>query len=167
MSDTNKFKRAALVLLIITGLVILWFFFQQGRGLYNIITLGFDLFGGEGALFGVYFAIAFVSVPMMLASLIIGFSLLHSIRRKESPFTKKNVTKLKAVAILLVAFELYLIISQIIIHRYFFIFAHSGYSYFMSVSLGGVVIVLGLVVYCIALVFEYGISLQNQVDETL
>ena len=30
-----------------------------------------------------------------------------------------------------------------------------------------IIIVLGLVVYCIALVFEYGISLQNQVDETL
>ena len=32
---------------------------------------------------------------------------------------------------------------------------------------GGLIIAVGLITYCIALVFHYGIALQNQVDETL
>jgi len=36
-------------------------------------------------------------------------------------------------------------------------------SYFPS----GVIVVVGIVVYCVALVFMYGISLQKQTDETL
>jgi len=53
----------------------------------------------------------------MLASLIIGFSLLNSIRKDETPFLRKNVTKLKVIAFLLVAFELYMLISQRIINN--------------------------------------------------
>ena len=32
---------------------------------------------------------------------------------------------------------------------------------------GGVILTAGLVIYCVALVFHYGISLQKQADETL
>jgi len=167
MLDTKKFRRTALVLLVIAGLVILWFSFQQVRGIYFTFILGSSLTDGTTFLPYSFVAISLASLPIMLASLIICFSLLHSIRKNETPFTRKNVIKLKVVAILLVVFELCVFASQRLINTLFFRFADANFSYAMEVSLGGVVAVLGMVVYCIALVFEYGISLQNQVDETL
>ncbi|MCL2568083.1 MAG: hypothetical protein FWE12_01430 [Oscillospiraceae bacterium] len=38
---------------------------------------------------------------------------------------------------------------------------------FAPLSLGEAVLAAGLVIYCVALMFKYGISLQAQVDETL
>ena len=167
MSDTKKFRRTALVLSVIAGLVTLWFTFQQVRSIY--FTLTFSSYFSDGTIFPPYtfFAISFASVPIMLASLIICFSLLHSIRKNETPFTRKNTIKLKVVAVLLVVFELCVFASQRIINTFFLRFADDSLMFVTEVSLGGVVAVLGMVVYCIALVFEYGISLQNQVDETL
>ena len=168
MSDIVKFRRVALVLSVIIGLVILWFLYQQARGMYVVFTSGARIYGGlEENIFYSFLAINYASIPIMLSSLIIGYSLLHSIRKEESPFIKKNATKLKIIAILLVVFELFVIISQEILFRFFFRFENQSDSFLIETSLGGVVIVMGLIVYCIALVFEYGISLQNQVDETL
>ena len=167
MLYTKNYKRTAMVLSVIAGLVILWFTFQQVRGIYYTITTMSNILGDESLFQYSFFAVSFAGVPIMLASLIIGFSLLNSIRKDETPFLRKNVTKLKVVAILLIAFELYMLISQRIINTLFFRFADPNMTYVIEVSLGGVVVVLGLVVFCIALVFEYGISLQNQVDETL
>jgi len=168
MQDNAKFKRAALVLSVVIGLVIVWFIYQQARGMYMVFTSGSRVFGGmEESIFRSFLAINFASIPIMLASLIIGYSLLHSIRREETPFIKKNATKLKAIAILLVVFEIVIISQEFIFRVFFFRFENQSDSYLIETSLGGVVIVMGLIVYCIALVFEYGISLQNQVDETL
>jgi len=141
--------------------------FQQIRGAYFTIGFGVSAFSGLGTDLFWFFALSFASIPIMLSSLIISFSLLHSIRKEETPFTKKNTTKLKVVALLLVAYEIYIFISQRIIYGVFFRFENPNYSFLIETSLGGVVMVLGLVVYCVALVFEYGISLQTQVDETL
>jgi len=167
MLYTKNYKRTALVLLVIAGFVILWFTFQQVRGIYYTITTMLNTVGDMSSFLFLYFAVSFAGVPIMLASLIIGFSLLNSIRKDETPFLRKNVTKLKIVAFLLVAFELYMFISQRVINSLFIRYADPNMKYVVEVSLGGVVVVLGLVVFCIALVFEYGISLQNQVDETL
>ena len=156
-----------MVLSIVAGLVILWFSFQQVRGVYLAIGFGTYMIGGSDAALYWFLAISFVSVPIMLASLIISFSLLHSIRKEETPFTKKNTAKLKVVALLLVSFEISVTISQYIMHTVFLRYENPDHGAVMETSLGGVVMVSGLVVYCIALVFEYGISLQNQVDETL
>ena len=167
MFEIKKYKKSALVLSILTGLVLLWFAFQQMRGAYFTIGFATDVLSGIGTDLYWFFAISFASVPIMLASLIINFSLLHSIRKEETPFTKKNASKLKVVALLLIAYEIYVTISQRILYSVFLRFENPNHSVVIETSLGGVIIVLGLVVYCIALVFEYGITLQNQVDETL
>jgi len=167
MLEVKNYKKSALVLSIITGLLFLWFTFQQVRNAYFTIVFGVDLYSGMGTYSYWFFAITFASIPILLTSLLISFNLLNSIRKEETPFTKKNVTKLKAIALLLIAYEIYLIISQRIIFSVFFRFANPNHIFVMETSLGGVVIVLGLIVYLIALVFEYGIVLQNQADETL
>ena len=167
MSENKNFKRAALVLSVVTGLLFLWFAFQQIRVVYYTIDFGASVFSGMGTDLYLFFALSFASVPIMTASLIVSLSLLNSIRKEETPFTKKNTTKLKIVALLLIAYEIYVIISGRILYSLFFRFENPNYTVLFETSLGGVIVVLGLVVYCIALVFEYSISLQNQVDETL
>lgn len=167
MSDTKKYKRTALVLSVVVGLVLLWFTYQQVRGIHITLTFGNNTFGGADASIYSFFAISFATLPIMLASLVISLSLLNSIRKEITPFTKRNVTKLKVVALLLVTFEACVFVSQRIIYTHFFRFENPDHLFIMEASLSGVVMVLGFVVYCIALVFEYGISLQNQVDETL
>ena len=167
MFEVKKYKRSALMLSIVTGLLFLWFAFQQIKGVYFTINFGADVFSDMGADLYLFFAISFVSVPIMAASLIVSLSLLNSIRKEETPFTKKNTTKLKIVALLLIAYEVCVIISQRILYSIFFRFENPRHTVLFETSLGGVIIVLGLVVFCITLVFEYGITLQNQVDETL
>jgi len=167
MSDVRNYKKSALVLSIITGLLFLWFVFQQVRDAFIIIGFGTNVLSGPNTNLFLFFVIFFLSIPILSASLFTGFSLLHSIRKEETPFTKKNATKLKIIALLLVIYEIYVIISQCIIFSTYFRFEEPKYNVIMETSFGGAVIVLGLIVYCIALVFEYGITLQNQVDETL
>jgi len=167
MFEIKKYKKTALVLSVVTGVLFLWFIFQQIRDAYFTINFGASMFNGLGTTKYWYFAISFASIPILWTSLIISFNLLHSIRKEETPFTKKNTSKLKVIALLLIAYEVYIIVSQYILYTFFFYFQDVNFSVIFGTSLGGVIIVLGLVVYCIALVFEYGIDLQNQVDETL
>jgi len=167
MSEVKKYKKSALVLSVITGLLFLWFVFQQIRDVYFIVEFGTNFLNAMGTDLYWFFIITFASIPILSASLFISFSLLQSIRKEETPFTGKNVIKLKSIAILLVIYEIYVIISQRIIFSTFFRFEDPKYSVVLETSFGGAVIVLGLIIYCIALVSEYGITLQNQVDETL
>jgi len=167
MFEVKKYKRSALVLSIVTWLLFLWFAYQQIRGVYYTLDFGASVFKGMGAEIYLFFAISFASIPVMAASLFFSLSLLNSIRKEETPFTKKNAKKLKIVALLLVAYEIYFIISQRIFYSFFFRFENPNHTVLFETSFGGVVMVLGLVIFCIALVFEYGITLQNQVDETL
>jgi len=157
MSDTKKVKGTATVLLGIVGVILLYFAITQVRSFF-LVTGGWNAVTITNYILGLLF---------ILLSLGIGSSLLHSIRKDETPFKHKNVWKLKAIAILLIVFEAYFYLSQFILHRLFPIIIDEGTRVEAHSSLGGIVISAGLVVYCVALVFEYGISLQNQVDETL
>lgn len=72
--------------------------------------------------------------------------------RDDSPFEKKQVSRIRKIAIL------YFIISMIN-------FEAQGFS--MSLTLNLLGIVGALMFWCISLVFEYGCELQQQSDETL
>lgn len=159
MSDTKKIKKAALILFGVVGVVFLFFLFQIARGvIHNSTYVSWNAFSVTSYVVGTL---------IVFASLVIGLSLLNSIRKDETPFNYRNVNKLKAIAILLVIHEPYYFIAQRSIQKFLPIVLSDGSSILVKSSLGGFVFVSGLVVYCIALVFEYGISLQNQVDETL
>ena len=159
MSNPHQIKKTATILLYIIGAVILWFIFQQIRG----IILSY-----EGFRWSVFAVVSMVSMTLFVfVSLGMGASLLYSVRQAASPFCNKNVKKLKVIAGLLIVFEPYFYLSQRFFGRLFPIVMEDGTSIVTVTRLGGIVLVAGLIVYCVALVFQYGISLQNQVDETL
>lgn len=107
---------------------------------------------------------------------ILGVRLLWSVRADETPFTRKNVRRLKGVSMLLVGAEVWEVIWGLVFSTFI---ARAGGSKFFPVStsvggviafpnaMGGVIIVVGVLIYCVALVFQYGMALQQESDETL
>jgi len=157
MTDTKKIKRTASVLFSVASLVLLWFTIQAIRGfVLNTATRH-----------TANIVIFSIGVLIVLSTLVIALVLLFSTRRDETPFNLKNIKRLKAIALLLVVLEPHMLLSQWVLNKYSPIVLSDNITVSVHTSLGGGVFVAGLVVYCIALVFEYGISLQKQVDETL
>lgn len=157
MTNTKKIKRTAFGLFIVVSLVLLWFIINNVRSLllntteWNAVSIAFT---SIGAL-------------ITLAALTIALIMLYSIKADETPFNLKNVKRLRAMAIFLIIYEPYFLIYQAIFRKLYPLVLADGTSITVHSTIGGVVLVAGLVVYCVSLVFEYGISLQQQFDETL
>ena len=178
MSNPKQVKKSATVLIGITVVILLLFIVQEARTI--ILSMG-GYQWRTVSLAGYIAMILFVFV-----SLAMSMSLLYSIKQDASPFSYKNVKKLKIIAVLLIAFEPLHYLSQWVFNRLFPTFIEGAELIIHTslgdatpiadatavmvasyTTLGGVVLAAGLIVYCVALVFQYGISLQNQVDETL
>ena len=157
MAKIEKIKKTATVLVMAAGLVFLWFIFKTVKGVITNVAewhLASVLTFSAGAL-------------ILAAALALSISLLYTVKQDETPFIRKNVARLKIIAALLVALEPYMLIAQWVYNKYYPIVLADGISAEVHFSLGGSVFAAGLVVYCISLVFDYGIALQTQVDETL
>ena len=161
MAEIRKIKRTAMILFCIICVVLVWYLFNAARGIWltrEMLNWNATLVAGSA-----------LNILAVLGALGISLSSLHSIRRKETPFTQKSVKKLKALAILLILFEPLRFAWEYLvqINNPIFISENSQARTTVHVSLGGSILAVGLVVYCVALVLSYGISLQNQIDETL
>ena len=159
MIDNVKMKRTTMVLLALVGLLIL-------RFVYAIIR-GFILYDNTMIWDALHIVNFIIGLTLPMGILIITLLILLSIRRNVTPFNLKNVKLLKAISILLVMYEPVSWIMGNLLSHFHPIIMNDGSSVVIRTSLGGIVIVTGLAVYCISLVFQYGISLQVQVDETL
>ena len=157
MAETKKIRRAAGVLFAVVGLTLIWFVVKSGK----------DLLLTTGPWNATSIAATAVGAIIMLAIFVLSLLVLKSVRADATPFNPKNVKRLKAIALLLVVFEPYTLISGQIMQRLYPLILEGGISVEIRSSLGGVVFSAGIIVYGIALVFAYGISLQQQVDETL
>jgi len=157
MANTTKIKRAALVLFIVVSFVLLWFIIDNVRGLLQVTS--------EWNIASV--TLTFIGAFIILGTLVIALITLYSIKKDETPFNISNVNRLRTMAVLLIAYEPYFLINQIIFRKLYPIVLSDGSSIEIHSTISGVALVSGLVVYCISLIFEYGISLQQQFDETL
>jgi amino acid transporter len=157
MTDNRKLKRAAVALMGIVCVLLLLFAFEAIRGVVH--TPAWDVFMVANYIVGILLVVGILGLALVLLS---------SVRKKETPFNHKNVKYLKVIAILLVVYELASWIMSMLVSRlYPPMILEDGTSVTVHLSFSGVVLAAGLVVYCIALAFQYGISLQVQIDETL
>lgn len=160
MDTTKKIKRTAFVLFVAVSVILLW----------NIyFTLSHPLAVGtpDGTLTAyaiVQIAGYVIGLLFQLIMLTLSLVLLFSVKKDETPFNLKNVKLLKSIAIALVAFEPFGLITQWASAALAPPLPIGEVAFFTQ---GGFVLTAGLIVYCISLVFEHGISLQNQIDETL
>lgn len=93
--------------------------------------------------------------------------LLHNISSGETPFTVKNVNKLKWISIFLIAFEPISMLMQFIINKTILLTSSDNVVTTTFTSFGGMIFVTGLAALGLTMVFGYGIELQRQSDETL
>lgn len=105
-------------------------------------------------------------VCIIIAVLSVGSMLLKSIEKKYTPFNGGNVKKLKILSVLLMMFEPVQFISLKINDAIRPIIVNGQRISFFT-TLGGMIFSVGLLVFCLALIFEYGIELQKESDETL
>ena len=161
----RKVSRIALVVVKIVQAVLI---LSIGMSLLTCILPG-GFFMPRVDKQGDFFYITFLNIitsAMVLVVLFVASSLLRSIKSDDTPFISKNTKRLKIISFLLVAIEP----IQMILGAIFNVIrplTENGEKIISVTSMGGMVIILGLIVFCIALVFERGIELQKQSDETL
>ena len=161
MENTKKLKKSAFVLLVAVCLVMLYFITIS---VASIAAHGFMLYPAPAgaSLSLAKNALYVVNTLILLSTQICALILLLSIKKDETPFNLRNVRLLKGIAIPLMALEpIEAIAAKIPITLEDN--AVVSLTYFPA----GSVLVVGIVVYCVSLVFRYGISLQEQSDETL
>nr|WP_319489479.1 DUF2975 domain-containing protein [uncultured Caproiciproducens sp.] len=106
------------------------------------------------------------TAAIVFAALCAISGLLQSLKSNSTPFTKENVKRLKMISVLLIVIEPVQMIFGSIANALRPLTAN-GEKVMSVTSMGGMVIVLGLIVFCLSLVFEHGVELQKQSDETL
>ena len=179
MGTTKKIKRTALILFVAVSLILLWFIaitvwggfryavpVDEAVPIEGVVPIGDIVPIGGAASVGeplhpVRILIDAVRVILLFSILICALLVLLAIKKDETPFNVKNVKLLRVIAILLAIVEPYGMFADWI---------SSLLSSFGPVVLflpAGCTLAAGLVVYCISLVFEHGVSLQKQTDETL
>jgi len=100
-------------------------------------------------------AVAIGSFIMLLCERI-----LKTVNTERTPFVAENVKRLKIMAVLMACLSVVPSwLSQIVS------FIMGNRNLLMSVELG--MLLIALVIWCLALIFEYGVSLQEREDETL
>lgn len=90
----------------------------------------------------------------------------HSIKKHDTPFTSYVVKHIKMAAFLLFCWEpmTYLMNG---FNRLFPYVNENGEGIVESHSFGGTFMILAIGLYVVAVIFQYGVALQKQSDETL
>lgn len=159
MDKLEKLRRAGCWMSILLGILMLkcvvrcimqgiLFLKAPGQGVIAVSHLSIALANAFGAVFGGY-----------------ALTLLKSLRDDRTPFCLNNVRRLKVIALLLIVIEP---LPRLLILLVWAVLSPGSMNRpDIYTSYEGTAAIAGLAVWCIALVFDYGMTLQNQADETL
>ena len=154
MKDLNKLQKWAKVVFVITvffflGYTLYWIVFMLSIANYSSA----NVIGSDYVVMSIYLT-CFDIVGFFAAAL------LRSIWTEETPFLMKNVRWLKLLALALLLSEPICKLS-IWCQRHF-----AGHQIF-NTEIGWLFYPMAVIAYILALVFQYGVVLQTQADETL
>ena len=154
MKDLNKLQKWAKVIFVITvffflGYTFYWIVFMLTIKNYSSA----DVIGSDYVVMSIF--LACVDIVGVFAA-----ALLRSIWTEETPFLMKNVRWLKLLALALLLSEPICKLS-IWCQRHF-----TGHQIF-NTEIGRLFYPMAVIAYILALVFQYGVVLQTQADETL
>jgi len=161
MTDIKKIKRTALVVFCVVSVSLLLHLAHIAYSIWlKVAPAALEITSWTAPTV----IASFLATPILLVSLVISLALLHTIRKEDTPFTLRNVKRLKVIALMLILLEPVSFLAE----RIFFHFMSWGDGMIVvTTTQAGFILSIGLITYCIALVFQYGIALQDQVDETL
>jgi len=159
----SRIKRLGTVSMWIALLLFLYY-------AYSIITTAALLMRGGmagGSLSG------WLSAALMTAAgiviLVLALRIVRSLREAESPFTLQNAKRLRVIGWLLIGYEVVMALLSRLFSQPMVYAEAEGTTVAVTahVSMGGILIVVGLAVLAIGYVFQYGVELQQLSDETL
>lgn len=134
-----------------------------GNGVFRISFYGNDI-SPENAANNTFLMVCGVLIlALFLAIFIIAESIFRLIQKSESPFIPEVPKRMKLIAVLL-------LLAQIVPRflGYFIRFADTGRVSVTIIDEGTfVMIIIAMIIYCFAAVFDYGCVLQRESDETL
>ena len=170
MNKTKIIKKTAIIIFVTLSILLFLQTIQRVRLL--IPRGGFFTYSSPPI-------IMFLSFVLHVGIAILCFLLLRTIINNETPFKKKTVTLLKIIAFLFICIDIQGAIGTI--YQNFQLRSNPAPTYIIceytgttvihatptTIWFGGFAVIAGLIIYLIALVLKYGISLQTQVDETL
>lgn len=157
--NLSKLKSTARAFTIIAGIILLAFILYGGFSLFKVsLSSTADVLQLISNLL-----LLLISVIIMINVIL----LLHNISSYETPFTVKNVSKLKWISIFLIAFEPISMLMQFIINKAILLTNSGNVAAISFASFGGMIFVTGLAALGLTMVFRYGVELQKQSDETL
>lgn len=154
MKDLNKLQKWAKVVFVITvffflGYTLYWIVFMLSIANYSSA----DVIGSDYVVMSIFLA-CFDIVGFFAAAL------LRSIWTEETPFLMKNVRWLKLLA-------LALLLSEPICKLAIWCQRHFAGHQIFNTEIGWLFYPMAVIAYILALVFQYGVVLQTQADETL
>ena len=117
---------------------------------------------------GNFRALMFVTMlgsGIMAAILLVASFIFKDISREGTPFTKKNSNKIRGISILLIAQCIVIPPLQLLAVKIFTSTTNASDAYNINLNLG--FIIVPVIFFCLAQIFEYGAELQRQSDETL
>ena len=154
MKDLNKLQKWAKVVFVITvffflGYTFYWIVFMLTIKNYSSA----DVIGSDYVVMSIF--LACVDIVGVFAA-----ALLRSIWTEETPFLMKNVRWLKLLA-------LALLLSEPICKLALWCQRHFTGHQIFNTEIGWLFYPMAVIAYILALVFQYGVVLQTQADETL
>lgn len=104
---------------------------------------------------------AFMLVDAILITIIILFvhAIFNHIQKGDTPFSHQNTIRIKKIAIVTIILSIVGSYSDALVDYY----TIEQLTWKMNV----VGLIVGIIIYCISLIFDYGCELQQQSDETL
>lgn len=129
----------------------------QGLGFYSMTGL---LLGTTGEVIAEMWTII-ASGSLVFFVLLITYRIFKSISMNIIPFSQKNAERFKKIGVLLLAYSIVEPVSRM---GFYSIFAPENK---MQSSLNIVSIIIALIFFFIAILFDYGAELQRLSDETL
>ena len=154
MKDLNKLQKWAKVVFVITvffflGYTLYWIVFMLSIANYSSA----NVIGSDYVVMSIYLT-CFDIVGFFAAAL------LRSIWTEETPFLMKNVRWLKLLA-------LALLLSEPVCKFSIWCQQHFTGHQIFNTEIGWLFYPMAVIAYILALVFQYGVVLQTQADETL
>lgn len=119
---------------------------------------------GTSEIFRMLMATQVLYTGFMSAILFITGLIFKDISRECTPFSINHVKKLKLISKLIIALNILIPIVRVVYYLLFALNTNQNVT-ITDVNVGN--IVFAAILYCLALIFEYGVELQQQADETL
>lgn len=127
-------------------------------GTVKIIAVGADVETPEGA--AAICGAAAVLGAFLFAVFFLAYKMFRDINVARTPFDPKHVRTIKSIGVLVAVMT---VVSNIVDR----VAAEFNTTATVGMGVDSSVILIGVVIYCLAYIFDYGCALQKQSDETL